>query len=231
VVLGGSEGAEGYARSRTVLRVEDRGGLWIDGFSTRLQEQLDTLFDGLSTRPHITGTAFVAYRGINRVTDDLRSSLALAFLIIAAIILLLFRSVRIAILCIIPNAMPLVVGYGLMGATGWILDPAPAVIFIIAMGIAVDDTIHLVVRWREELAAGHSNHEAIVASVVHTGRAVLVTTIVLATGFGVNVLSSFPIMRVVALLGATVVTTALVCDLFVLPALLGLWGEKAGEEA
>jgi predicted RND superfamily exporter protein len=231
VLLGGSEGVEGYARSRTVLRVEDRGGLWIDGFSTRLQEQLDTLFDGLSTRPHITGTAFVAYRGINRVTDDLHSSLALAFLIIAVIILLLFRSVRIAILCIIPNAMPLVVGYGLMGATGWILDPAPAVIFIIAMGIAVDDTIHLVVRWREELAAGHSNHEAIVGSVVHTGRAVLVTTIVLATGFGVNVLSSFPIMRVVALLGATVVTTALICDLFVLPALLGLWGEKAGKEA
>jgi predicted RND superfamily exporter protein len=138
---------------------------------------------------------------------------------------LLFRSPRIAFLCLIPNAMPLIVGYGLMGATGWILDPAPAVIFIIAMGIAVDDTIHLVVRWREELDAGRSNHEAIVGSVVHTGRAVLVTTIVLAFGFGINVLSSFPTMKVVAVLGATVVTVALICDLFVLPALLALWGE------
>jgi hypothetical protein len=225
VVLGGGEGSEGYARSRTVLRVEDRGGRWIDLFTIQLQEQLNTLFAGLDTRPHITGTAFVAYRGINRVTDDLRTSLLVAFLIIAGVILLLFRSFRIAILCLIPNALPLVVGYGLMGATGWILDPAPAVIFIIAIGIAVDDTIHLVVRWREERAAGHDNNEAITLSVVHTGRAVLVTTIALATGFGVNVLSSFPIMRVVAVLGATMVTTALICDLFVLPALLSLWGE------
>jgi predicted RND superfamily exporter protein len=54
----------------------------------------------------------------------------------------------------------------------------------------------------------------------------LVTTIVLAAGFGVNVLSSFPLMRVLAVLGATVVSVALVCDLFVLPALLSLWGEK-----
>lgn len=231
LLLGGSEGSEGYGRSRTVLRVEDRGGRWIDLFTIELQEQLDVLFEGLDTRPHITGTAFVAYRGINRVTDDLRTSLLVAFLIIAVVILLLFRSLRIAVLCIIPNALPLVVGYGLMGATGWILDPAPAVIFIIAIGIAVDDTIHLVVRWREERAAGHDNHEAITLSVIHTGRAVLVTTIILATGFGVNVLSSFPIMRVVALLGATVVTTALICDLFVLPALLSLWGEAKGEEA
>jgi len=231
IVLGGSEDSEGYARSRTVLRVEDRGGRWIDLFTNQLQEKLNTLFTGLDARPHITGTAFVAYRGINRVTSDLRTSLLLAFLIITGVILLLFRSFRVAILCLIPNAMPLVVGYGLMGATGWILDPAPAVIFIIALGIAVDDTIHLVVRWREERAAGHANDEAITLSVVHTGRAVLVTTIVLATGFGVNVLSSFPIMRVVALLGATVVTTALICDLFVLPALLTLWGEAKSKEA
>jgi len=226
VVLGGADGTPGYARSRTVLRVQDKGGRWIDGFSKSLQAEIDRAFAGLSTEPHITGTAFVAYRGINRVTEDLRSSLLVAFLIITAVILLLFRSLRIALLCLVPNAMPLVVGYGVMGATGWILDPAPAVIFIIGLGIAVDDTIHLVVRWREERGNNATNDEAIVQSVIHTGRAVLVTTIVLAAGFGVNVLSSFPLMRVLAVLGATVVSVALVCDLFVLPALLSLWGEK-----
>ena len=142
-------------------------------------------------------------------------------------ILLLFRSPRIALLSFLPNAMPLLVGYGLLGVTGWELDPAPAVVFIIALGIAVDDTIHLIVRWREELDNGRTNEEAILESVVHTGRAVTVTTIVLALGFGVNVFSSFPMMTVLAALGATVVTTALFCDLFLLPALLVLWGSPA----
>lgn len=226
LVLGGQGGTDGYARARTVIRVRDAGGRWIETFSQNLQAELDERFAGVAVTPHITGTPYVAYRGINRVTRDLRNSLILAFVVIAGLILLLFRSPRIALLCLIPNALPLLVGYALMGATGWILDPSPAVIFTVALGIAVDDTIHLVVRWREEREQVEDRLEAITRAVVHTGRAVTITTIVLAAGFGVNVLSSFPTMKVMALLGATVVTVALLCDLFVLPALLALWGEK-----
>ncbi|MEE2828814.1 MAG: MMPL family transporter [Myxococcota bacterium] len=222
---GHPEGIGAYARARTVIRTEDLGGHWLEGFSSRLQEEIDRRFEDLPVEVHITGTPFVAYRGINRVTTDLRNSLILAFGIITALIFLLFRSPRIALLCLVPNALPLVVGYGLMGAAGWILDPTPAVVFTVALGIAVDDTIHLVVRWREERLAAPDNSTAIEQAVIHTGRAVTITTIVLMAGFLANGFSSFPTMVVLALLGASVIFVALLCDLFVLPALLMLWGE------
>lgn len=213
-----------FCCGRTVLRIKDRGGLVTEAHSEAVKARVAGLFAGLPVEPRLTGTPYVAYRGINRVTSDLRDSLVLAFLIITATILLLFRSGRIAGLCLIPNALPLVAGYGLMGAVGWLLDPVPAVVFTIGLGIAVDDTIHLVARWREERRAGRGPREAIRESVLHTGRAVTITSVVLAAGFSVNVLSSFPATRVMGMLGAFVILTALLCDLFVLPALLARFG-------
>ncbi len=220
-----------YATGRALLRTRDEGGLRTEELSSALQAELDRRFADLPMEATLTGTPFVAYRGINRVTGDLRDSLALAFVIITVMILLLFRSPRIALLCLIPNALPLIIGYGTLGLMGWLLDPTPAVVFTVALGIAVDDTIHLVARWREEIAAGRTNEEAIRSSVLHTGRAVTITSIVLAAGFAVNSFSSFPTMTIMGLLGATVIIVALLSDLFVLPALLYRFGQPARSEA
>ena len=216
-----------WSRARTTLRTRDGGGNAFEAFSRQVRAELDRRLQGLGVEARITGTPYVAYRGINGVTNDLRDSLALAFVLVALVILLLFRSPRLAALCLLPNAVPLVVGYGLMGARGWILDTTPAVVFVLALGIAVDDTIHLLARTREEAAAGHQVHEAIRRAVLHTGRAVTVTSVVLCAGFLVNRISSFPSMVVLGSLGATVIAAAWLCDLFVLPALLARWGGPA----
>lgn len=233
-LLGEGAGLEGaieldsYCCGRAGLRIKDGGGLVTEERCDAVKAQLAERFAGLPVTARLTGTPYVAYRGINRVTTDLRDSLALAFLIVTLTIVLLFRSFRIAGLALVPNALPLVVGYGTMGAMGWLLDPTPAVVFTVALGIAVDDTIHLVARWQEERRAGRDNHRAIEEAVLHTGRAVTVTSIVLVGGFGVNVLSSFPTMRIMGMLGATVVTVAWISDLFLLPALLARFGGDDG---
>ncbi len=213
-----------YCCGRAMIRIKDGGGIVTEERCEAVKTQLAERFDGLPVTARLTGTPYVAYRGINRVTSDLRDSLALAFVIVTLTILLLFRSPRVAGLALVPNALPLLVGYGTMGAMGWLLDPTPAVVFTVALGIAVDDTIHMVARWQEERRAGRRNGEAIEEAVLHTGRAVTVTTIVLIGGFGVNVLSSFPTMRIMGMLGATVVAVAWVADLFLLPALLSRFG-------
>ncbi len=212
-----------YRRARMSLHVADEGGRVFERFSDAAAVAVAREFEGLPVTAHITGTAFVAYRGINNITEDLRDSILLAFLTIALVIGLLFRSLRVTLICLVPNALPLVVGYGLMGAMGWLLDPLPAVTFTMALGIAVDDTIHLMVRFQEEIRAGKDRDDALRAAVLHTGRAVVVTTILLCTGFGVNVFSAFTAFVIFGALGSSVIFTALLCDVLVLPALLRIF--------
>lgn len=216
-----------YARGRLTIRTRDDGGIVFGEVSARVRALLDQELGALPIEARITGTPYVAYRGINKVTADLRASLLLAFITIAGVILLLLRDLRMALLCLLPNALPLLVGYGLVGAMDWLLDPTSAVIFTVALGIAVDDTLHLVARMREELDAGHSVEDALRRSVRHSGRAVFITSVLLMGGFGMNLLSSFPASVVLGSLGPVIVATALLCDVLVLPALISKFGMRA----
>jgi uncharacterized protein len=216
-----------YGRGRMMVRAQDRGALAQEALGEKLDLAIDRYLGHTGLDVSVTGTPVVAYRGINNVTTDLRNSLVLAFGIITLMIGLLFRDARLALLCLVPNALPLLTGYALLGAMGWNLDPTPAVIFTVALGIAVDDTLHLLVRMREEMASGLLLRPAIRSAVLHSGRAVGITSLILVGGFGVNILSSFKAMTVLGGVGATVIGTALLCDLFVLPALLSLWGRES----
>ena len=99
-------------------------------------------------------------------------------------------------------------------------------VLTLALGIAVDDTIHLLSRYREARADGFEAEEAIRLAVRHSGRAVLTTTVLLVAGLGANALSSFPTTARFGALGAWVITVALVCDVAVLPALLSITKPK-----
>lgn len=210
--------AEGKARLS--VRTRDDGGNAFADFGQRLQARVDAELAGSPVTGAVTGTPYVAYRGINAVTSDLRDSLVLALVAVTIIVGLLFRSVRVAFLALPSNMLPLAVGYGLMGFMEWELDPTPAVVFTVALGIAVDDTIHLLARTREEQAEGADLENALRGAVLHSGRAVVITTVLLCIGFGLNALSSFPSMRVLGILGAVVIFVALLGDLFLLPAVL-----------
>ena len=208
-------------RARIVVRTKDVGANAFADLTRQVNERVLPPLSEVGVQAEPTGTAILAYAGINRVTTDLRNSLTAAFIVIALVITLLFRSIRTGLISLVPNALPLVVGYGTLGLMGWDLDPGPAVVFTVALGIAVDDTIHLLARFREEQEkTGYT--QAIHNAVRHSGRAVFVTSVILTLGFGINGFSSFPSNRIFGSVGAVVIATALLCDVFVLPAMLPL---------
>ncbi len=213
-------------RGRISVRTQDRGALAFRGLCDRVECALAQQLDGFPVEVRLTGTAFNAYRGINRLTRDLRDSLLLVALCIAVVIALLFRSPRFAALSFAPNALPLVVGYGFLGAVGWSLKPVTAVMFSVGLAIAVDDTIHLLARVREETGAGRGLREAVGEALLHCGRAVTITSLILIVGLAITLVSSFPAIVALSGLGICVIGTALAADLFLLPALLALWGPK-----
>jgi predicted RND superfamily exporter protein len=170
----------------------------------------------------VTGRIVEVYEKLSGLVADLRTSLVYAVLAILVSLLVFFRSLRLFVACIPSNVLPIVCGYAALGALSWPLDLGPAVILTIAFGISVDDTIHIAERYRAERKNGVDVHDAIVAAVAHSGRAVVITSVVLIAGFALQMLSSFKGIFGIGLLGSLVVLTALLADLVVLPPLIML---------
>ncbi len=223
--------SEKWDRAQLVIHTQDMGAMLFGEMADEMNQKFVPLLATHGITAHPTGTAVVAYAGINRISLDLRDSLLMAFALISLLFMVLVRSVRLGLICLLPNALPLLVGYGLLGVVGWDLEPATGIVFTVALGIAVDDTIHLVARYREELFNGLGQKAALHKAILHCGRAVLVTTLLLASGFFVNTASAFPTNVSFGGMGGTVILAALFCDLFVLPPLLLLFHHPEKEAA
>jgi uncharacterized protein len=218
-----------YGKARILVTMRDVGAKRFLPLADRTAARLDRLFSGLGVKARVTGTSLVAYRGINKLVTDLLTSLSVAFLIIAIVLALVFRSLRIGLLSMLPNALPLAVGLGYMTVAGIRLAPATVIIFSIALGIAVDDTIHFFSRYREEVQGGRSAGEAVRATLRTAGRAMVFTSLVLVSGFSVTVLSNFPGTANFGELGAVILLTALFTDLLVTPSCMLVfrpWGAR-----
>jgi hypothetical protein len=215
--------SEEYDRGQMIVQVRDVGANAFEDLVEEIEPRVKEALSVHGVEVVTTGTPYVAYAGINRITSDLRSSLITAFVAVTLLVTFLFRSFLVGLLFLPANAVPLIFGYGFMGWMGWPLEPTTGVVFTVALGIAVDDSIHLMARFREELSKGLGLDEAIRESVLRCGRAVTVTSIVLACGFFVDVFSSFPYTQALGGLGAIVILSALYCDLLVLPPLLKLF--------
>ena len=211
-----------YDRGRMVLRGQDHGANYFAGIEQKLREAMPKYFDGLGVDVYLTGTGVVAYRGINNVTFDLRDSLIFAFALVALVIAFVFRKLSITLIALVPNGLPLLIGYGTMGMMGIDLDPTAGLIFTVGLGIAVDDTIHLLARFREEINSGKPRDEAIMETVRQSGRAICITSIILTFGIGVNMLSGFTAIAAMGTAGAVIISSALLCDVYLMPALLKL---------
>jgi predicted RND superfamily exporter protein len=221
------------APGRTRLRagLPDIGGRAFIEFADRAELELRERLDGTGVEVHATGTPLLAYRGVNHITTDLRSSFSLVFVVIIVVIALVFRSLGPALLAVPVNAMPLLLGYSLLGVIGTVLDPLAAVILTLALGIAVDDTLHVMVRVREELGSNPrpdraARQAALERAMQHSGRAVVITSVVVAGGLALNCLSSFPPLQLLGLLGSSVLALALLANLMVLPALIVVIGKR-----
>lgn len=148
-------------------------------------------------------------------------SFGLAFVVVFLLIGLLFRSLRMAALSVLPNLLPLFVTLGVMGLAEIRLDVATVTITAIVIGIAVDDTIHYLYRFRRELAECSGDHvEAVRRTSATAGRSIWATTLILCVGFSVLAGASVKSVSYFGLLTALALAVAVVGDLLVLPALL-----------
>lgn len=192
--------------------------------------QLPTLapVHGPPLRLEISGDGRLWLRQNLALLDTMTRSFGLAVVSISIIMMLLTRSVWLGLLAMIPNVLPVVLAVGTMGWVGVELDFATVMIACIALGVAVDDTIHYLVRYQRELAAAGDARVAMRRTLTGVGKAMVTTSVVLFLGMGSMVTSSFPPHQTFGVIMAMTMVFALVGDLFLLPALLILATPEEG---
>jgi len=167
-----------------------------------------------------TGSARLVDQNISFLSVSMMKGLGLAFAMIACIFAVMFRSLRMLFIAFIPNTVPLFVVAGFMGWAGIDLKVSTSMIFTIAFGIAVDNTIHFLSRYRIERMAGKSDLYAIKRSYLSTGKAIIITSVILYAGFTPMITSSFLSVYYFGLLIFITLLIGLLADLFLLPVLL-----------
>ena len=208
-----------YARITTFMK--DIGTDKMEVIEERLQQKIDKEFPKENYSVTITGKALVFLKGTNYLIDNLVVSLALAIFLIALFMAFMFRSFKMILISLIPNMFPLLITAGLMGYLGIPLKPSTILVFSIAFGISVDDTIHFLSKYRQELKANNWRIKISVYNALHeTGVSMFYTSIVLFFGFLVFTVSSFG--GTIALGGLVSITLlfAMVSNLLLLPSLL-----------
>lgn len=169
---------------------------------------------------HLTGfVKLMSNMEIYLLDSQIRSFLV-AFLVVAALLGILLRSIRLGLFAMVPNLLPILLGIAFMGLVGIPLDPGTVMIGAIALGIVVDDTVHFMVRLRRHLYAGDDVEIAIRGSIAEVGRPIIITSMVLAAAFLMLMFASFTPNMHFGLVAAVVILMALFADLVLLPALL-----------
>jgi len=208
-----------YARITTFMR--DIGTDKMEKIEERLQDRINHIFPKERYEVSLTGKAYVFEKGTHYLIDNLVQSLLFAIVLISLLMAYMFRSFKMIIVSLLPNILPLVMTAGLMGYLGIPIKPSTILVFSIAFGISVDDTIHFLAKYRQELKG---NDWKIKRSVYNTlkeaGISMFYTSVVLFFGFSVFTLSSFGGTVALGGLVATTLLFAMLSNLIVLPALL-----------
>jgi predicted RND superfamily exporter protein len=168
----------------------------------------------------LNGGFHFRWKEVYQVVVDLAMSLGTASFIIFLVLAVVYRSLRLGLISIVPNVLPLAATGTVLYFLGQPLEMVTVCAFTICLGIAVDDTIHFLTRYQEETKKGHDDAEAVRRAFVSVGTAMIMTTVVLTAGFAVALTSDTRDHRVFALMAMMTISTALIGDLIVLPAML-----------
>lgn len=223
-----------YARITGYVR--DLGSREMPRLLERVGAEVDSAFGQGERRPevYVTGATRIFLKANDYLVDNLAWSLVATFLLIGLQMLLLFGSWRMMLISMVPNVVPLVVVAGLMGFLGMYVKPSTALIYELAFGIAIDNSIHYLTAYRRSRRAGHSLPEGVDDAMRITGMGILYTSVVLLVGFGIFTLSSFGSTQALGILTSITLFIALFANLLYLPALLHAYDRKVylkGERA
>lgn len=208
-----------YARITTFIK--DDGMDQMDQIEDRLNKEITKLFDKDRYEVSLTGKAFLFQKGTNFLIKNLILSLTLAILLISLFMAYLFRSFRMIVISLTPNLLPLLITAGAMGYLGVPIKPSTILVFSIAFGISVDDTIHFLAKYRQELIACRwSVKKSVFAALRETGISMFYTSIVLFFGFSVFTTSNFGGTVAMGALVSGTLLLAMMANLLLLPVLL-----------
>jgi len=207
-------------RLRISITMADIGSKQLPVVLAELEKKAASLFDSSKYKVEFTGTSVTYLEGSNFVIKGLRDSIQWSFLLIAACMLALFRSVRILFCSLVPNVIPLIVTAGIMGWVGVRLKPSTVIVFSIALGIAIDITIRFLVNYKQERPLTGDASQAVVDTIGKTGISIIYTSMVLIAGFVIFCFSDFGGILALGWLTSITLVVATMTNLIFLPVLL-----------
>jgi hypothetical protein len=210
---------ESFNRARISLRISCHG----TAEQKHILEQLHRIIK-LNYHPdisvRITGKVVQDIKMIDTLVDGQIYSLAIATAVIAVLMFFVMKSIKLGLISIIPNFFPIILNFGIMGLLGIPLNAATSLIAAVALGIAVDDTIHFLTAFKRHAKGKHDIPQAIHATIMEKGRALFASSLILSIGFVIMVLSSFVPTIYFGLLSSIIMVSAAIGDALILPALM-----------
>ncbi|MDY0360346.1 MAG: MMPL family transporter [Desulforegulaceae bacterium] len=208
-----------YNHARITIRISEHSSLKQKELIEKIKKYLKkTENDQISLK--LTGRVLQDVIVIDEIFAGQIKSLGTAFIIISIVFFFVFRSFKTGLVSMVPNAFPILINFGVMGLLGIPLNTATALISAVAIGIAVDDTIHFISEFRTN-EKKHNDAEKLLTHVLFKkGSAIISSSLILCIGFGVLGFSSFIPTFQFGVLCALIMISAVVSDLFLLPVLL-----------
>jgi len=207
--------------TRISLRMEDVGTKRMEELYAGFIADIDSIFPSDNYDVTVTGSSVISFKGTQYLLRNLFTSLGLAILLISIFMAIMFSSWRMVIMSLTPNIIPLIFTAAIMGYSGIPIKASTILVFSIAFGISVDNTIHFLAKYRQELiATGWDIRRSVVLALKETGVSMLYTSVVLFFGFGIFSLSGFGGTVAMGVLVSLTLLVAVTSNLVLLPSLL-----------
>ena len=218
--------------ARVTVPMKDVGSIEMDSLIKQIEPRIAKIFPTDKYNILLTGPGLVYLKGTKYLVKNLLQSLLLAIAIIAMLMAALFKSYRMIIMSVAVNMIPLLVTGAMMGFFGIPLKPSTILVFSIAFGISIDDTIHFLAKYRQELENCEWDLKpAVIESIKETGVSMMYTSIILFFGFGVFASSDFGGTQALGILTSLTLIVAMVVNLVLLPSLLLTMGKQLTNKA
>jgi uncharacterized protein len=207
-------------QSRISGRAKDLGSKVFRVKTENLNKYIEENINPELIKLKLTGSAELIDKNNKGLSVSLLQGLIIAFVVVVLIVGLIFKSIKMVLISLVPNVLPLVFIGGLIGFLGVDIKVSTSIVFTIAFGIAVDDTLHFLNKLKIELSRGKPLAIALRRTFISSGKAIIITTIVLCSGFISLIGSSFLGTMYVGILVSITLFLAVICDLFLLPILI-----------
>ena len=207
-------------KARITARMLDFGADSIKAMGNNIDAWIANNLDADLATYRRTGTGLIIDKNAEYVRQSLLLGLGLAVVVVSLLMAILFRRTRMLLIALVPNIFPLLLAGALLGFAGIDLEAGVSIVFAVIFGIAVDDTIHFLSKYKLARNKGKSMEEALEITFLETGKAIVLTTIILFFGFLVMLFSNHPPSVTVGLLISLTLFSALFADLFLIPVMI-----------